>query len=98
HARGHAGAAVGDEIAFGEVRERRVPWRVERAGNPARHLVDWIRLAAPPFGHAGIDDDQLAETCRQLVDADDVVVTRTRCELGRLDLLVAGSERPVPGV
>ena len=39
--------AVGDQLAVGERRQRLVPRRVRSARDPARRIVDLVRLAAP---------------------------------------------------
>ena len=39
--------AVGDELSVGERRQRLVPRRVRSARDPARRIVDLVRLAAP---------------------------------------------------
>src|SRR5438552_1257894 len=96
--RGHAGAAVGDELSGGELGHRLVPGCVQRAGDPARFLVDRIGLTAPARGYTCVDDDQFITAARELVRVDRVVAARAQRELGRLDLFLAARQRPMPRV
>ena len=57
-----------------------------------------MRLTAPAARNPRIDDDQLAEPCRELVRLDRVARSRPGDELRRLDLLLAAAERAVPRV
>src|SRR5207244_578533 len=86
HARGHARAAVGDELAFGQLRERLVPGSVRGAGDPARRIVDLVRLAAPTAPDAGVDKGQrrVCETPCDLPRVDRVATPLLRHEHGRL--------------
>ena len=56
---GDARAAVGDELARRQLRERLVPRRVHGSGNPAGYLVDRVRLAAVPLREPRVDDHEL---------------------------------------
>ena len=94
----HAGAAVGDELAVRQLRQRLVPRRVERAGNPARNLVDRVRLAAPPRREPRVDDDELIQPCGNLLSRNRVVPPLPRHESRGLDVLVAGPQRTEPPV
>ncbi len=91
-----ARAAVGDELAVRELRQRLVPRRVQRAGDVAADRVERVRLAAPAARRARIDDDQLAEAALELVGADRVALALARDELRRLGRLLARRERPAP--
>ena len=99
-ARSDAGAAVGDELTVGQLRQRLGPRRVQRAGDPARRIVDRVRLAAPAVRRPRVDErrDGSAEPAGDLVCRDRVAGALARHEPGRLDLLVAGAKRAAPGV
>src|SRR5207248_1009901 len=51
-----ARAAVGDELAVPQRRQRLVPGSVGRARNPARWVVDLVRLAAPAVRETRVDE------------------------------------------
>ena len=73
-ARSHAGAAVGDELAVGQIWQWLVPGGVGRAGDPPRRIVDLVRLAAPTVRGAGVDERErrIGEAARDLVSRDGV--------------------------
>src|SRR5690348_2181603 len=95
---GDAGAAVRDDVAVGNVRQWLVPRRVARPWDTAGAAIDGVLLAAPPRGHAGVDDDELLAAPRELVRVDRVVGARPRPERSRLERLVARDERAVPRI
>ena len=89
---GDARAAVGDELARRQLRERLVPGRVHGSRNPAGHLVDRVLLAPVPLRESRVDDHELVQARGQLVRADHVAAAQPRLEHGRLDLLLSGAE------
>src|SRR5437763_8091492 len=95
---GDTGAAVGDELAVGKIRQRLGPRRAERAGDPTRRIVDRIRLAAPTVGGPRVDQHEpgIGEPPRERIRADRVVCPFTRLEGDRLDLLRPGPQLARP--
>ncbi len=67
-----ARAAVSDELSVRQLRQRCVPRRVQRAGDPARDAVDRIRLTTPADREPRVDDDELVEVGGQRFAPDRV--------------------------
>ena len=84
-------AAVGDELAGGQRRQRLVPGSVERARDPARHPVDRVRLAAEARRQASVHDHELAQPPLELGRLDRVPAALARLEQRRLDPLLAAA-------
>src|SRR5205823_5370921 len=96
----HARAAVGDELAGRQLRERLVPRSIGRARDPAGRIVDFVRLAAPAVRRARVEEQErpVGEPARDLLRRDRVALALARYELGRLDLLLTRPELASPGV
>src|SRR5579884_1346831 len=96
----HPRAAVGDELARGQLGKRLVPRPVQGAGDPAGGVVDLVRLAAPAARGARVHEEErrVGEAPHDLLRRDRVAAPLTRNELGRLDLLLAGEELAAPGL
>ena len=99
-ARGYARAAVGDEVALRQLRQRLRPRGVAGTGDPARRRVDEVRLPAPAVRRARVDEHELGvgEPAREILGDNGVLDPRLWHERGRLDLLLAFTPGPAPGV
>jgi len=99
-ARGDTRAAVGDELAIRKVGQRLVPRRVRGARNPARRVVDLVRLAAPAVRSTRVDEREgrISEATGDLLGVDRVATPLARDEVGGLELLLARAELSAPDV
>ena len=72
-ARGDARAAVGDELAVGKLRQRLVRRCVRGTGDPARRVVDLVRLAAPAAREPGVDERERRSARRRAISSAAIV-------------------------
>jgi hypothetical protein len=100
HRRRDPRAAVGDDVTCGELGQLLVPGRVERAGDPARHLVDRVRLSTPARFKPRIDEDEpwISEATSYLIHGDRVAASLSRPEDDGVYTLLAGRQRAEPSL
>jgi hypothetical protein len=95
---GDAGAAVRDHLPGWNLRQQLVPGRIACAGDVPGNGIDRFDIAAIALRDAGVEQDELVEAGLQLLGFDRVTTADAWCELLRLGLLLAGSQRSQPTV
>jgi hypothetical protein len=96
-----SGAAVHGDLGIGVDRGRFLRVRhVHGARDMAGDRIDRLDLAPIALRRTCVhkDEARLPEALLDLLGRHDVVIARLRTEVGRLDVLLAGTERPEPVV